>query len=199
MEAAVEIVRTRLAQDKGKVLVFCYSLVMLDILSIGLSKNGIDSLRYQGSIPKERRLATVEQFQSHIGPRVLLVTSGAGGVGLNLFAATTAIIICPEWSPSKGEQLIRRAYRIGQTKSVKVFRLIAQDSIDQRVIEVQSLKNDKRNALLDLNAVVGHVVAAKEAKKRKKTLDTVEQVRSFESEAFQAHVRQRDSFSARTC
>jgi SNF2 family DNA or RNA helicase len=168
--------------------VFCFSLVVLDLVEIGLKKNGIQLDRYDGSIPKDKRFDIIRGFQAPTGAKVLLITSGSGGVGLNLFAATTIIIVCPEWSPAKDDQLVGRAYRMGQRESVEVYRLVANHSMDQRVVEVQKLKNNKTNALLDLHKTERDGITAGEARKRKVMLETVDHVRQLDLEEFKGQV-----------
>jgi hypothetical protein len=71
---------------------------------------------------------------------VLLSQVEAGGIGINLQAASVVVLVEPQWKPSTEEQAIARAHRMGQVRTVQVHRLLAQDSIDERIREVQEGK-----------------------------------------------------------
>ncbi len=118
----------------------------------------------------------------------MLVTSGSRGGGLYFQKATTVIILSPEWTPAKEDQLVGRAYRIGQTQQVQVYRLLAKNSMDVRVLELQRLKNSKRNALLDLHMTKDDNITETEADEREETLHQVDEVRGWTLEEFQEMV-----------
>jgi SNF2 family DNA or RNA helicase len=92
-------------------------------------------MRFDGTLTDKMKDSVIKSFQkSGEGIRVMLVTSAAGGVGLNLQTATSIIIDSPEWSPAKEEQLIGHAYRIRQINTVHVFRLVAKYSMNNEFL-----------------------------------------------------------------
>ena len=82
----------------------------------------------------------VDSYTQHSGPAVLLSQIEAGGVGLNIQAASVVILAEPQWKPSSEDQAIARAHRMGQTRTVQVHRIMAKDSVDERIREVQERK-----------------------------------------------------------
>jgi hypothetical protein len=126
-----------------KVLVFSQFTTMLDILSVTLDKQKIKHLTLTGKT--NNRKALVEQFNTDPAVQVFLISLKAGGTGLNLVAADNVIIFDPWWNPSVENQAIDRAHRIGQKKSVNVYRLITKGTIEERILALQ----DKKRFLFD--------------------------------------------------
>jgi SNF2 family DNA or RNA helicase len=125
------------AADGRKVLVFTTFLPVLDLLGGALP--GVVG-RIDGSVSTTARQELVEEFTAHPGPAVLLSQIDAGGVGLNIQAASVVVLAEPHWKPSVEEQAIARAHRMGQIHPVHVHRVLAKDSIDERIVEIQQGK-----------------------------------------------------------
>ena len=111
-----------------------------------LAGAGIAFTRLDGST--RDRGAVVAHFQAESGPPVLLISLGAGGLGLNLTAADHVFILDPWWNPAVEEQAADRAHRIGQDRPVMVYRLVAQDTIEERVLALQQHKRGLAAAAL---------------------------------------------------
>ena len=94
------------------------------------------------------RITPVEEFQSGIKP-IFLISLKAGGTGLNLTAADTVIMYDPWWNPAVESQAIDRAYRIGQTKPVFVYKLIASGSVEEKIVALQGKKKEMAAGLFD--------------------------------------------------
>src|SRR5262249_27674195 len=94
------------------------------------------------------RAAVVDAFQSESGPPVMLVSLRAGGTGLNLTAADSVFILDPWWNPAVEEQAADRAHRIGQTRPVMVYRLVATGTVEERVLALQARKRALTEAAL---------------------------------------------------
>ena len=138
LEACVELVRQ--ATDGGhKVLLFSQFTSMLELLRHRLEKEGIAYYLLQGSTPKEERARLVEAFNSDDTP-VFLISLKAGGTGLNLTGADMVIHYDPWWNLSVQNQATDRAYRIGQKNPVQVVRLIARDTVEERILRLQEDK-----------------------------------------------------------
>ena len=90
----------------------------------------------------------VQKFQSKGGPPVFLLSLKAGGVGLNLTAADHVFLLDPWWNPAVEEQAADRAHRIGQDKPVMVYRMVTEDSVEERILELQERKRALAEAAL---------------------------------------------------
>jgi SNF2 family DNA or RNA helicase len=119
-------------------LVFSQWTSLLDIVESKLIGAGISFSRIDGSTSD--RGAVVEAFQADDGPSVLLLSLKAGGVGLNLTAADHVYIMDPWWNPATEDQAADRSHRIGQENPVLVHRLVARDTVEERVLELQERK-----------------------------------------------------------
>ena len=95
------------------------------------------------------RAGVVSRFQAADGPPVLIMSLKAGGVGLNLTAADHVIIMDPWWNPAVEDQAADRAHRIGQLRPVVVHRLVALDTIEERILLLQE---EKRKLALSITA-----------------------------------------------
>jgi SNF2 family DNA or RNA helicase len=93
-----------------------------------------------GDVPPAKRQALVDEFTARQSGSVLVAQIQAGGVGLNIQAASVVIITEPQWNPAIEEQAIARAHRMGQVRRVDVHRLLAEDSVDQRILEILGVK-----------------------------------------------------------
>ena len=152
LEACLELC-SGLAENGHQILLFSQFTSMLDLIRPRLDALGISSFTLQGSTPKQERARLVKAFNEG-GASVFLISLKAGGTGLNLTAADTVIHYDPWWNLAAQEQATDRAHRIGQLAHVQVYKLIAQDSIEERILDLQS----KKAALMD--AVSGDGSAA---------------------------------------
>lgn len=126
-----------LLNEKKKVLIFTQYRQMGLKLQDWLEKAiGERPLFLNGSVPLPQRTQMIEQFQTQTDRRVLLITLKAGGVGLNLTAASAVIHYDLWWNPAVEQQATDRAYRIGQTQDVSVYRLICEGTFEERINEV---------------------------------------------------------------
>jgi SNF2 family DNA or RNA helicase len=126
------------AADGHKSLVFSQWTSMLDLLEPELERGGYSFVRLDGAT--RDRAAVVESFQSDPGVSVFLVSLKAGGVGLNLTAADHVFLFDPWWNPAAEEQAFDRAHRIGQEKPVFLYRLVAADTVEERILALQEGK-----------------------------------------------------------
>jgi SNF2 family DNA or RNA helicase len=136
------------AVDGGhRTLVFSQFTSMLDLIAPALTEVGISWCRLDGST--KDRGAVVEQFQSDDSISVFLISLKAGGAGLNLTGADTVIHFDPWWNPAVEAQATDRAHRIGQKNVVTSIKLIARDTVEQKVLEMQAKKKILSLELLD--------------------------------------------------
>ncbi len=128
-----------------RVLIFSQFVSMLHLVRDLLKSQSIDYCYLDGST--RRRSEVVQRFQSSVIP-VFLISLKAGGVGLNLTGADTVIHLDPWWNPSVEAQAIARAHRIGQNRIVTSYRLIARNTIEEKILALQERKQDQTDALL---------------------------------------------------
>ena len=138
----VEIAEEAIA-DGHKVVVFSFFRDVLRVVAAALGPNAVGPLT--GSVPPSARQAMVDEFTARARPAVLVSQIQAGGVGLNIQAASVVIIAEPQWNPAIEEQAIARCHRMGQVRRVDVHRLLAEDSVDQRMLEILRVKADEFN------------------------------------------------------
>ena len=146
IEPMMKILRSSISSG-GKVLVFSQFVRMLKIIESTLNENGINYYFLDGSTPREKRDEQVQAFQNDKnGASVFLISLKAGGYGLNLTAADTVIHFDPWWNPSVENQATDRAHRMGQTKSVNAYKLIAAGTVEEKILKLQ----DNKKGLIDV-------------------------------------------------
>jgi superfamily II DNA or RNA helicase len=151
VEALVESLQT-LADEGHKALVFSQWTSLLDLVQPRLEEMGLAFTRLDGST--RDRAEVVNRFQAPEGPPVMLISLKAGGAGLNLTAADHVFLCDPWWNPAVEAQAADRAHRIGQDRPVLVYRLVAVDTVEERILDLQ----EKKRALFD--AALGDAAAA---------------------------------------
>jgi SNF2 family DNA or RNA helicase len=124
-------------------VVFSYFRGVLDTIAAVLGGPVSGSAVYgplTGSTPPIHRQSMIDQFSDHRGPAVLVSQIQAGGVGLNIQSASVVILTEPQWKPTIEDQAIARCHRMGQVRSVDVHRLLAEDTVDQRMLAILANK-----------------------------------------------------------
>ena len=127
-------------ESARKVLVFSFFLDVLAAIEDRFAGTIVGKIT--GGVPPEERLELCDALEAHDGHALLLAQIQAGGVGLNLQSASVVVLLEPQWKPSTEEQAIARAHRMGQTRTVEVHRLLASDSVDERMKEVLAEKQE---------------------------------------------------------
>jgi superfamily II DNA or RNA helicase len=132
-----------------KALVFSQFVSLLSIVRERLDKEGIVYEYLDGQTTK--RKSHVERFQNDPTCPLFLISLKAGGHGLNLTAADYVFILDPWWNPAAEMQAIDRTHRIGQTRRVFAYRLIAKDTVEEKVVELQKQKRELADAIITAN------------------------------------------------
>ncbi len=120
-----------------RVLIFAQLKSMLDIIETDLLKKSMPSvtyLRLDGGVPANQRHSIVTKFNEDPTIDILLLTTHVGGLGLNLTGADTVIFVEHDWNPMKDLQAMDRAHRIGQKKTVNVYRLITRGTLEEKIM-----------------------------------------------------------------
>ena len=133
-------------EEGHKALVFSQFTSLLAIVRSRLDAAKIPYVYLDGKT--RDREARVEQFQNDPNLKLFLISLKAGGLGLNLHAAEYVYILDPWWNPAVEAQAIDRAHRIGQTRQVFAYRLIARDTVEEKVLELQQTKRDLADAII---------------------------------------------------
>jgi len=132
--------------ENHKALVFSQFTSLLAIVRSRLDKAKIPYVYLDGRT--RDRQAKVEEFQNNPDAKLFLISLKAGGLGLNLHAAEYVYLLDPWWNPAVESQAIDRAHRIGQTRHVFAYRLIARDTVEEKVLELQKTKRDLADAII---------------------------------------------------
>jgi hypothetical protein len=134
-------------RDEGQqVLVFSQFVSLLELIEPRLQAADIGYLKLTGAT--ENRAELVDQFQSDRSKTVFLLSLKAAGSGLNLTAASYVILCDPWWNPAVEAQAIDRTHRIGQTQPVVAYRLVAADTVEQKILALQRDKAALANAVV---------------------------------------------------
>jgi len=131
-----------------KALVFSQFLGMLSLIKEQLIKLGIDFEYFDGGSTIQEREKAIERFQNDANCRVFLISLKAGGVGLNLTAADYVYIVDPWWNPAVEQQAIDRTHRIGQTKNIFAYRMICNDTVEDKILKLQDKKRSLAKELI---------------------------------------------------
>ena len=146
LDACAELVSSAV-EGGHRILLFSQFTSMLELLAKRLDAEGVSHFTLQGSTPKPVRAELVRRFNSGEAD-VFLISLRAGGTGLNLTAADIVIHYDPWWNVAAQDQATDRAHRIGQQHTVTVYKLIAKDTIEERIMQMQESKRDLVNSVL---------------------------------------------------
>jgi len=153
LQAFEELV-DELISGRHKALVFSQFVGHLHIIRDLLDKKGINYQYLDGSTSIPKRKKAVTAFQGGEGD-VFLISLKAGGSGLNLTAADYVIHMDPWWNPAVEDQASDRAHRMGQTRPVTIYRLVAKDTIEDKIVDLHTHKRDLASSLLEGGEVSG--------------------------------------------
>ncbi len=143
---------TQEALESGrKILLFSQFRGMLSIIRNWLDEIGVEHLYLDGATRNRQEL--IDRFSQDDSVRLFLISLKAGGSGLNLMAADTVIIYDPWWNPAVESQAVDRAHRIGQNKTVSVYRLVTEGSVEQKIMDLKSKKSKLVDALINENGL----------------------------------------------
>ncbi len=153
LQAFEELV-DELLDNRHKALVFSQFVGHLKLIRELLDKKGIPYHYLDGSTPVPQRKKAVNLFQAGDGD-LFLISLKAGGTGLNLTAADYVIHMDPWWNPAVEDQASDRAHRMGQKRPVTIYRLVAKDTIEDKIVDLHKHKRDLANSLLEGGEVSG--------------------------------------------
>ncbi len=124
--------------SSSKVVVVSNFTTSLDHVQILASSRGWQTLRLDGSVANDKRQSLVDNFNRAIDQRfIFLLSSKAGGIGLNLIGGSRLIMLDCDWNPATDKQAMSRIWRQGQTRPVFIYRLITQGCIEEAILQVK--------------------------------------------------------------
>ncbi|XP_039992700.1 helicase-like transcription factor [Xiphias gladius] len=138
------LLRLRCEDGSIKCLVVSQFTRFLTILETPLREHGFRFVRLDGAMSQKRRTQVIQEFQSSAAdsPAIMLLSLKAGGVGLNLTAASHVFLMDPAWNPATEEQCIDRCHRLGQKRKVVVTKFIVKNSVEENMVKIQRQKQD---------------------------------------------------------
>lgn len=139
----------KLKQEGHRVVLFSQWTSILDIIEELLSQLGLTHLRFDGQTKIRERQGLVDEFTKSTDITVFLLSTRAGGLGINLTAADTVILHDLDFNPTVDQQAMDRVHRIGQTKPVTVYKLLNQGAVDEHIHSMQQRKMELDNALFE--------------------------------------------------
>jgi len=157
LEAFAELVE-ELLENQHKALVFSQFVDHLSLLREHLDARKIRYQYLDGQTPARTRQKRIDAFQNGDGD-LFLISLKAGGLGLNLTAADYVIHMDPWWNPAVEDQASDRAHRIGQTRPVTVYRLVACETIEEKIVQLHHAKRDLADSLLEGTDTAGALTA----------------------------------------
>ena len=128
------------ADEAHKAVVFSQFTSYLDLLHPFLSAAGFSCARLDGRMAGEQRQRALSSFRRPDGPKVLLVSTRAGGTGITLTEASYVFLMDSWWNAAVDEQAMDRVHRLGQTRPVRVVRYVAEDTVEERILQLQAAK-----------------------------------------------------------
>ncbi|ORX53054.1 hypothetical protein DM01DRAFT_255647 [Hesseltinella vesiculosa] len=142
IDTMLEILEETREETNGedKTIIFSQFTSMLDLIQSGLDSKGIKYGRYDGTMSLQNRNRVIRDFYADADMTVLLVSTKCGSLGLNLTMANRVILMDIWWNPALENQAIDRVHRIGQTKDVVVHRIFVNNTVEDRILELQKRK-----------------------------------------------------------
>ena len=137
-----------LQRQGHRVLLFSQFKMLLDLLEDYVRLRGYKYERLDGSVTGEARQAAIDRYTEDAAKFVFLIGTRAGGVGINLVAADTVVIYDPDWNPQNDIQAQARCHRIGQTKTVNVYRLVTRGTYEEQMYQRANFKLGLERAVI---------------------------------------------------
>ncbi|KAF8968711.1 P-loop containing nucleoside triphosphate hydrolase protein [Flammula alnicola] len=142
--AALEVLLKEWRKDRtNKVLIFTKSVKLLEMLEFHLNTRGYKFLKLDGSTKQNDRMPMIDKFNTDPDVYIFLISTLAGGTGLNLTGANKVVIFDPNWNPAHDLQAMDRAFRFGQVRDVSVYRLLGAGSVEELIYARQIYKQQQ--------------------------------------------------------
>lgn len=153
--AEIDKLLKRLKEEGHRVLIYFQMTRMMDLFEEYLVKREYSYLRLDGTSKISQRKELVDEWQKNSDVFIFILSTRAGGVGINLTAADTVVFYDSDWNPTVDQQAMDRVHRLGQTKDVVVYRFLVRDSIEERVMEKANRKDEMQKIVIKGNVFEG--------------------------------------------
>ncbi|KJZ73783.1 hypothetical protein HIM_06901 [Hirsutella minnesotensis 3608] len=148
LQLTKDLLQNVMIPNGHKTLLFSQGKLMLNIIEKCMGECGITYVRMDGETPVDQRQPMIDRFNTDPDIHVFLMTTRTGGLGTNLTGADRIIIFDPDWNPSTDLQARERAWRLGQNKPVKIYRLMTEGTIEEKIYHRQIFKQFMTNKVL---------------------------------------------------
>jgi len=150
LQVTMALLDSFMKNTREKIVFVSYSTKMLDLFGETCAERGYSSLRLDGSTPTALRMGLVDRFNDPQGEeRIFLLSSKAGGVGLNLIGASRLILYDIDWNPANDLQAMARIWRDGQRKTAHIYRLLTTGTIEEKIFQRQVFKQKLSGTVVD--------------------------------------------------
>ncbi|XP_028587090.2 helicase-like transcription factor isoform X1 [Podarcis muralis] len=138
------LIKLRKQNPAVKSLIVSQFTKFLSLIEIPLKESGFAFARLDGSMTRKQRVQAIQQFQSNAegSPTIMLLSLKAGGVGLNLTAASQVFLMDPAWNPAAEDQCFDRCHRLGQKQDVVITKFIVKNSVEENMLKIQEKKKE---------------------------------------------------------
>ena len=148
-----EVGTQQVVEEGHRALIFCQFKSFLNfIIDNILEPYKVKHCVMQSEMSGQQRFEAVERFNNDSSLKIMIMTTAVGGLGLNLTGADTVIFMEHDWNPMKDLQAIDRAHRIGQKRTVNIYRLILQDTLEEKINSLQIFKKNLAKNLIESRA-----------------------------------------------
>lgn len=157
IDSAIDIIKENI-EEHPKIILFSQFTSVLSNIKKSFEKNDIEYIYLDGNTNAKQRISLVNEFNESKKKLVFLISLKAGGTGLNLTSADIVIHFDPWWNPSIEEQATDRTHRIGQKNVVQVFKLVAEGTIEEKILKLQDEKKSLINDVMNEDYKSGNVL-----------------------------------------
>lgn len=157
IDCAIDIIKENI-EEHPKIILFSQFTSVLNNIKKSFEKNDIEYIYLDGNTNAKQRISLVNEFNESKNKLVFLISLKAGGTGLNLTSADIVIHFDPWWNPSIEEQATDRTHRIGQKNVVQVFKLVAEGTIEEKILKLQDEKKSLINDVMNEDYKSGNVL-----------------------------------------
>ena len=141
-EALLKILQATLKNDGSKVIIFSQWTSFLSVIQRQLDETGYTYTRVDGSMNTTQRDTAIRALDTDPNTRIMLASLGVCSVGLNLVSADTVVLADSWWAPAIEDQAVDRVHRLGQTRPTTVWRLVMENTVEERVLDIQGKKRE---------------------------------------------------------
>lgn len=161
---AIKPMLMEIMEEGGRILFYSQFVEMLKIVRAWLEVEGVRYEYLTGETPSEKRGEIVDRFNRDESIPIFLISLKAGGTGLNLTGADYVFLYDPWWNPAAEDQAADRAHRIGQTKTVFVYRMVTRGTVEEKIMKLKGRKRDLVDSIISADRAMGKLLSFEDLK-----------------------------------